>query len=215
MGGVEVGLEEEGVVAFGGVHGDVDGGDAGLFEVADEFCLFLGVEAEVGVDGEDEEFVPGGFAAGEEFSVRFGFAFDDGTVTRPHIDDAEVGVGVEAFGEFFSLVKHVTLEGVANLEPGEHFFFLDKIASSTALEGVEVDEGLVGNHASEGEADAGIFAVVVVTAFEVTVVFDGENLLEENEAVENGGFESARDGDDVLDALGMAGGQSEGKQTAD
>ncbi len=69
MGGVEVGLEEEGVVAFGGVHGDVDGGDVGLFEVADEFCLFLGVEAEVGVDGEDEEFMPGGFAAGEEFSV--------------------------------------------------------------------------------------------------------------------------------------------------
>lgn len=69
MRGVEVGLEEEGVVAFGGVHGDVDSGDVGLFEVADEFCLFFGVEAEVGVDGEDEELMPGGFAAGEEFLV--------------------------------------------------------------------------------------------------------------------------------------------------
>lgn len=69
VGGVEVGFEEERVVAFGGVHGDVDGGDVGLFQVADEFCLFLGVEAEVGVDGEDEEFMPGGLAAGEEFFV--------------------------------------------------------------------------------------------------------------------------------------------------
>ena len=56
-------------MAFGGVHGDVHGGDVGLFEVADEFCLFLGVEAEVGVDGEDEEFLPGGLAAREKFFV--------------------------------------------------------------------------------------------------------------------------------------------------
>ena len=94
-------------------------------------------------------------------------------------------------------MEHVALEGVADLEPGEHFFFLHKIATSAALEGVEVDEGLVRDHAREGEADAGIFAVVVVAAFEVAVVFDGENLLEENEAIENGGFESTRNGDDV------------------
>ncbi len=66
VGSVEFGLEEKGVVAFGGVDGDVHGVHIGLFEVFDEFGLLLGIKAKVGVDGEDEELVAGGLAAGEE-----------------------------------------------------------------------------------------------------------------------------------------------------
>lgn len=68
MGGVELGLEEEGVVPFGGMDGDVHRFNTRFFEVADELGLFFGVEAKVGVDGEDEEFVTRFFTAGEEFS---------------------------------------------------------------------------------------------------------------------------------------------------
>ena len=66
MGSVEFGLEEKGIVAFGGVHRDVHGIDFGIFEMLDEFGLFLGVEAEIGIDREDEELMTGGLAAGEE-----------------------------------------------------------------------------------------------------------------------------------------------------
>lgn len=66
MGSVEFGLEEEGVVAFVGVHGDMHGVHVSVLKVLDEFGLFLGVEAEIGVDGEDEEPMTGSLAAGEE-----------------------------------------------------------------------------------------------------------------------------------------------------
>lgn len=188
MGGVELGFEEEGVVAFGRVDSDMHRFDACFFEVANEFGLFLGVEAEVGVDREDEKFVAGFFAAGEEVFGGVGITLEDGVVARPHVDDTEVGVGVEALGEFFPLVEHVALEGVANLEPGEHFLFFDELLAGAALEGVKMDEGLVRDHAGKGEADAGELGVVVVAAVEVLVVLDSEDLLEEDEAVENGGF---------------------------
>lgn len=55
-------------MTFSGVDGDVHGVDFGGFEVADEFGLFFGEEAEVGVDREDEEFLPGFLTAFEEVS---------------------------------------------------------------------------------------------------------------------------------------------------
>lgn len=140
---------------------------------------------------------------------------EHGVEAGPHVDDAEVGVGVEALGEFFPLVEHVALEGVADLIPGEHFFFVNEVTPGTALEGVEVDEGFVRDHAGQGEADAGISGIVVVTTVEVLVVFNGEDLLEEDEAVEDGGFETAGDGDDLGDAVGVAGGEGEGAEAAD
>jgi hypothetical protein len=70
MRGVELGFEQEGVVAFVGVHGDVHVRDLGLFEMADELGLLLGVEAEVAVDAEDEIVLSGGGAAGEELLIR-------------------------------------------------------------------------------------------------------------------------------------------------
>lgn len=139
----------------------------------------------------------------------------DGIVARPHVDDAEVGVGVEAFGELFPLVKHVALEGIANLIPREHFLLVDEVAAGAAFEGVEVDEGFVRDHAGKGEADAGELGVIVVAAVEVLVILDGEDLLEENEAVEDGGLESTGDGDDGADTVGVAGREGEGAETAD
>ena len=215
MGGVELGLQEEGVVTFGGVYGDVHRFHLDVFEAFYELRLFFGIEAEVRVDGEDEEFVTGLFATLEEFLGRVGSAFDDGIVSRPHVDDAEVSVGVEPFGELFTLMEHVALEGVADLEPGEHFFFMDQLPPGASLEGIEVDEGLMGNHTGESEADAGGFAFVVVAAVKVSVVLDGENLLEENEAVEDGGFESAGDGNDVADFFRIAGRKGQGEEAAD
>lgn len=94
-------------------------------------------------------------------------------------------------------MEHVALEGVANLIPRKHFIFVDELAAGAALEGIEVDEGFVRDHARKGEADAGVFGVVVVAAVEVLVVFDGEDLLEEDEAIEDGGFEATGDGDDL------------------
>ena len=198
-------------MAFGGVDGDVHGVHFDVFEVFYEFGLFFGIEAEVGIDGEDEEFVPGFLAPEEKILGVIGVPFADRIVSRPHVDDAEVGVGVESFGELFALMEHVALEGVADLEPGEHFLFVDQLPPRTSLEGVEMNEGLVGDHAGEGEADAGVFALVVVAAVEVPVVLDGEDLFKEDEPVEDGGFESARDGDDVANLFGIAGrkGQSE------
>lgn len=59
VGGVELGFEEEGVVAFVGVDGDHHAGGAGFFEHGSEFRLFFRVEAKVGINTEDEEMMTG------------------------------------------------------------------------------------------------------------------------------------------------------------
>lgn len=215
MGGVKLGLKEEGIVPFGGVDGDVHGVHVGVFEVFDEFGLFFRIEAEVGVDGEDEEFVAGGLAAGEKVFGRVGISLEDSVVARPHVNDAEIGVGVETLGEFLPLMEHVALEGVTNLIPGKHFLLVHELASGAAFEGVEMDKGLVRDHTREREANARELGVVVVAAVEMLVVFDGENLLEEDEAVEDGGFESTGDRDDLSDAVRVSGGEGEGAEPTD
>ena len=63
MGSVKFRFEEEGIVPFGGVNGDVHRVNAGLFEVLDELGLFFGVKAEIGIDGENEELLSGFLAA--------------------------------------------------------------------------------------------------------------------------------------------------------
>ena len=202
-------------MTFGGVDRDVHGVDVCRFEVSNELGLFFGVEAEVGIDGEDEELLPRLLAALEEFLRGFGITLDDGIVAGPHVDNTEVGVGVETLGELLSLMKHVALEGVADLEPGEHFFFFDELLASAALEGVEVDEGFVRDHAGQGEADAGIFAFVVIATVEVFVVLDSEDLLKENETIKDGCFKSGGNGDDAGHAFGMTGCEGQGEEATD
>ena len=205
MGRVEFGLEEEGIVAFGGVHRDVNGVDIRVFEVLDDFGLLFGVETEVGVDGEDEEFMTGGIAAGKKIFGRIGIALEDCIIARPHIDDAQVGVGIESLGELFPLMKHVALERVTDLIPREHFFFVDEVAACATLKGIEMDKSFVRYHARKGQTDAWVFGVVIVSAVKVFVVLDGEDLLEENEAIEDGRSEATGDGDDPVNFIGVAG----------
>ena len=67
MGGVEGGFEQEGIVSLFRVHGDVHVRDTGCFQPAHEFGLFLGIEAEIGVDTEDEPVMAG--AAAFSFTI--------------------------------------------------------------------------------------------------------------------------------------------------
>lgn len=92
---------------------------------------------------------------------------------------------------------------------------MDDVGAGAAFDGIEVDEGLVGDHPGEGEAVLGGGAVIEVAAVEVGVVFDGEDLFEEGEAGEDGGAGAAGDGDDDFDALGVEGGEVDGEQTTD
>ena len=100
-----------------GVDRDVDRIQAGLLQLKDKFALFLGIEAEVGVDGEDQEAVASLLAAGEKLAIASGITFPGGIVARPHVDNAQVGIGIEALHELLALVEHVALELVADLVP--------------------------------------------------------------------------------------------------
>ena len=193
----------------------MDGLDAGFFEVFDEFGLFFGVEAEVGIDREDEEALVVLFAWGKKVFGRFFLGLYDGIVTGPHVDDAEVGVGVEALGEFLPLIEHVALELILHGIPREGVFVGFDVTSRATLEGVEVDEGLVRNHASKGEAVVGAGSLVIITSVEMGVVFDGEDLLEEDEPVQNGGFKARSNRDDGAHPLGVSRGKGEGTKAAD
>ena len=65
------------------------------------------------------------------------------------------------------------------------------------------------DHSREGQTIGRRFAVVVVAAGEVRVVFDGEDLLEENEAIEDGRFVAGGDGNDETNPLGKKIGEGE------
>jgi len=107
------------------------------------------------------------------------------------------------------------LKGVTDLKPREHLLFFDELLAGALLEGVEVDEGFMGDHACEGEADAGVPGLVIIAAVKKGIVFDREDLFEKNEAIKDGGFEARGDRDDVLSALRMARGEGQGKESAD
>ena len=89
------------------------------------------------------------------------------------------------------------------------------VAAGALLKGIDVDESLVRNHPCEGEAVGWAITFIVVACIEMRVVLDGEDLFEQDQAVEDGGFETGCDGDDVVDAGGEAGGESQGEQAAD
>ena len=143
MGSVELGLEEEGIVSFCGVHGDMNGVDFGVLEMFDDFRLFFGIETEVGIDGEDEEFVTGGIAPSKKIFGRIGITLEDGVVAGPHVDDSEISVSVKSLRKLFALMKHVALESVTDLIPREHLVFVNEVTSGAPLKGIEMDESFV------------------------------------------------------------------------
>lgn len=132
----------------------------------------------------------------------------------PELGDADVGIGVEAVDEFFSLVEHVGLDLVMDAIPGETVVGLVNVFAGASFDGVQVDEVFVAYHTSECEAKSGRMALIVVATAEMGVVFDGENLFKEEEAVEDSCFYARSDRDDELGAIGMIGGEGEAGKTA-
>ena len=52
--GIELGLEQETVVAFFGMHGEAEVRDSGFFQLDANFRLVIRIETAVAVDREDE-----------------------------------------------------------------------------------------------------------------------------------------------------------------
>ena len=65
------------------------------------------------------------------------------------------------------------------------------VTRRAVFDGVEVHEGFVGDHAGEGQSVGRRFSGVIIAAEKVRVVFDGEDLFEEGEPVEDGGGAAA------------------------
>ena len=81
MRGVKCGLEEEGVVTAVGVDRDVHRAETGFFQFEDEGGLFLRIEAEIGIDGKDQEAMTRFPASAQEFLIVSGVAFTGSVVT--------------------------------------------------------------------------------------------------------------------------------------
>jgi malate synthase len=112
-----------------------------------------------------------------------------------HVNLRDANAGTIAFtdpktGKAYKLApKHAVLfvrpRGFAL--PEKHLSVDGTAMSGAFFDFVEVDEGFVGDHAGEGEPVERGIGVVVVAAAEVAVIFDGEHLFEDDEAVEDGG----------------------------
>lgn len=155
-----------------------------------------------------------GAGAKKKLLVTGGIGIAQRVELQPHVGDAKVGVGIEAFDEFFALMKHVAFDVIADAIPGELVVGLDEIGTGAAFDGVEVHEGLVTDHAGEGQPVFGGGAVIVIATVEMGVVLDGEHLLKQSEAGEHGGAGTSGDGDDDFDSVRVEGGEVDGEQTA-
>ena len=111
-------------------------------------------------------------------------------------------------------MEHVALKLVAHLVPGKAAALFNEVPPRAPLEGIEVNEGLVGNHAGEREAKLRMFPLVIVSAVEVGIIFNRNDLLKEDEAVQNGGLDSACDRENGPDARRKVGGEGEGGKAA-
>ena len=89
------------------------------------------------------------------------------------------------------------------------------VTRRAVFDGVEVHEGFVGDHAGEGQSVGRRFSGVIIAAEKVRIVFDGEDLFEEGEPVEDGGGAAAGDGDDEPNAVRVEGGEGQRHEAAD
>jgi len=80
-------------------------GDPGLPQSLYHLFLLLGVEADIGVDAEDQKMLlPAPVEEGGEIpSMRV----LDQVEVLPEIHDPEVGIGIEPFDELAGLVEHI------------------------------------------------------------------------------------------------------------
>ena len=89
------------------VDGQVHHGNARVFERANERRLFLGIEAIVLINAEDEVAMPRLSGSLQQLREILGTALTHGIESRPHFTDSQVGIGVEALHELFPLMQHV------------------------------------------------------------------------------------------------------------
>ena len=118
---VELRFQQEGVVSFFGMDALVLGLDSILDESAVEVRDSVGGEAIIRADGEEHEG-----------DAVFGKAAETGICAtaggslqvkgRPHVDDADVGVGIKTLGKLGALVEHVALSTFLWGKPSEQPF---------------------------------------------------------------------------------------------
>ena len=140
---VECGLKEKGIVAAVGMNRNMNRLKASFFQFEDERGLLLGIKAEVRINGEDQEAMTSFLATTQQFPVILGITLPRCIITRPHVNDTEIGISVKTVHEFLPLMKHVALELVADLIPCQTTALLNQVTTCPSLEGVKVNEGLV------------------------------------------------------------------------
>ena len=210
---VKFGLDEEGVVPLVGEDGFFLYLSAGGVEEVGESVLLIGVKADVGADTEEEE---GNAGAALQGLGEGGHACGGGKVEAlPGFEDEEVAVGIEAGHEFFALVEHVGLVAAVKDVGAEAFTGRGDLVARTFAEGIETDEGFVGNHPRESESVDGTWAGVVIAIGEGGVAFDGGDLLEVEDALKRADVCACANEDGGGEAFGMAHGEGEGQEATD
>ena len=203
--GVELGLEEEGVVPLLRMDREEEVRDLGTAQFIDKGGLLFGVKAVVLVDAENQILMIGLARATEEFVGILRLSLDHGIVAAPHLADAEVGVRIETIGKLFSLMEHVALDVVMGLIPRESIPRLDYVLAGAALDRIEVDKSLVTDHPGESEPGFGSPALVILARLEARIILDRENLLEQDDAVQDRRFHPGGERHDEPDPLRVEG----------
>ena len=98
-------FQKKGVVALLRVDRNVLTGNPGLFQRSDQLLLLFRIKANIRIDAEDQEvLIP---APVEESQQTPGTRVSDQVEILPEIHNSKVGIGIEPFYEFSSLVEHV------------------------------------------------------------------------------------------------------------
>ncbi len=118
-----------------GVHADPRHRNLRRLQVVDEPALLGWLKGPIGVDAENEVTLVA--AAGEELLVGTRMALGHEVKPLPGIEDAQVGICIEASGKFLPLVKHVRLHRMIDLIPAERRSGHHDLASRPLPEVVE------------------------------------------------------------------------------
>jgi glyoxylase-like metal-dependent hydrolase (beta-lactamase superfamily II) len=201
IGGVELRLQQKGVVPLLGMNRHELIMGAGVLERIGELGLLFGPEADVLVDREDQE---GEVGARLERLGQVAAGLARQVERLPDIDDAQVSVGVEARHELLAGVQDVGLDLMLQPVTLEIVFILHDLAARAILHQMKMDETLVRDHPGQHQPLERGLGVVIITTVEVRVFLDGEDLLEVEELVKRGGARAGGDRDHAVGAVVMA-----------
>ena len=98
-------LQKKGIMTFLRVNRDMLAGNPGFLQSSYHLFLFVRIETDIGVDAEDQKMLlPAPVEEGGEIpSTRV----LDQVEILPEIHNSKVGIGIEPFYKFSSLVEHV------------------------------------------------------------------------------------------------------------